>query len=817
MHIPLTEPTAPRYITINQETNQVHLMVPVVSGQEISTDNTCKATVALRDFFDGGALRELTAYKDALAFDIQLLEVGNPQRVGKEERLAQIEAYIGAVSAMRMSFGDAMTAFLGRPSNLYSTQLRPRAQDSQSRVVNPVFNVNRINNAAGIPQSRFYNAMHSTFPTTVVAATDPRTRLTTAVLNAIPASASFADIQRALGEQSLALFGLAIDFTQRTDGTPATKEVIDALMGFGADVTREDYIDALLGACALDVWETLPTPPFYSIPAATPVDERTERLSILTQFFLANLNVYCKARGISGKNFGVVLDASPDLSNGLASAVSTALTNGEDVERAICNFCNVNVDIFDLSRAINAEDLTSIRQTFERTYRTVTATNENPHMDDFMLLDTEARGKNDIFATHQGLIFTNFANIAPKSPHETYFANIRQEAATHPGIITSQNEPVITVDIEPEALVDKLSDVQWETLPKEVIDACCALPGFLFRQLLDDVAKGKQDEAETILQLPTDTQILLRTPGKFTDYSGRTFHCTAYEYAYWAKDTHMCRMLERHMDDETKTQLLDKINAVERSGLAYQQYGVPYQNPHYDMSFVLKKLSVDEFRQLQTMVGQNNTKIQQATTDNYQSIPFTATEYEQLKITIEPHQPWYITTFFYTSTVKAISDKLQFDFHSLITALETYVNNYDRWDFHKRERAWTSIGKAQRDVPAHIAHEYCRLDRSFYPEPLFNEETLPRVLTLNNYNGTNDKAWYPLTSPSSGPGFDFVITRRSLQLVSCDGRGLIESPPKWVFGKDLAAVRHLDEVRVADLTLSRANLSQVENQIGLGF
>jgi hypothetical protein len=55
--------------------------------------------------------------------------------LGKEVRLAQIEAYIEAVSAIRMSFGDAMTAFLGRPSNLYSIQLRPRAQDSQSRVV----------------------------------------------------------------------------------------------------------------------------------------------------------------------------------------------------------------------------------------------------------------------------------------------------------------------------------------------------------------------------------------------------------------------------------------------------------------------------------------------------------------------------------------------------------------------------------------------------------------------------------------------------------------------------------------------------------
>ena len=58
MRISLTEPTAPRYISINQETNQVHLMVPVFGGQEISTDNPFKATVALRDFFDGSALRE---------------------------------------------------------------------------------------------------------------------------------------------------------------------------------------------------------------------------------------------------------------------------------------------------------------------------------------------------------------------------------------------------------------------------------------------------------------------------------------------------------------------------------------------------------------------------------------------------------------------------------------------------------------------------------------------------------------------------------------------------------------------------------------
>ena len=161
--------------------------------------------------------------------------------------------------------------------------------------------------------------------------------------------------------------------------------------------------------------------------------------------------------------------------------------------------------------------------------------------------------------------------------------------------------------------MDKLGDVLWDGLPKEVADACRALPDFQLRQFTDDVAKGKQDEAEAILQASDDQQTLLTTPAKFTDYSGRMFNCTAYEYAWWAKDTHMRRMLESHMDDATKTQLLERVNAMELTGLVYRQYGVSYQNPHYDMSFVLRDLNLDEFLQLKTMVSQNIAKINSAT------------------------------------------------------------------------------------------------------------------------------------------------------------------------------------------------------------
>jgi hypothetical protein len=368
--------------------------------------------------------------------------------------------------------------------------------------------------------------------------------------------------------------------------------------------------------------------------------------------------------------------------------------------------------------------------------------------------------------------------------------------------------------------MDKLSDVQWERLPKEVVDACRALPAFKVRELLDDVAKGKQDEAQAILESSEDKQTLLRTPGKFTDYSGRTFQSTAYEYAYWAKDKHMMRMLERHMDDETKAFMLEKIDAMEQVGLSYQQHGITYQNAHYDMSFILKNLNADEFRQLQTIVGQGSAKIQQATIYNYKNISFTATEYEALKKTLDQHRPKGISSFFFSSPATALGEKLQFDFHSLITALDSYVTNFDKWNYHQQEEAWMKVGKAQRDVPAHVAHEYCRPDRSFNPLPSFTEEALPRTLTFYNYV-TNIKSWFPLTSFSSGLGFDFALMRPLRPHAGRHGAWgvrvgpALRAPRPTPERQDLEAVRHLDEVRIADLTQSRENLSRPASQLEL--
>ena len=814
MLIPLNELSNFRYIHINPATNRVHLLVPFIAGIDISTDNTCKSDVELRAFFEGGAFNELESYKSTLEFHLSLLEESDGHYRTKKERLDQINRYLEAVVSMRDSYKTIVTSFLSKSSNLYSIQLRPRVQDPMSRVVNPVFTINRENDSRGTPLSPLYNKMHEVFSGLVLRKPDPRTDLINYVLNRLPTNATFDDIKHTLKSQCTEQFKIDIDVESWIRPIPGKKGIkepvdkvhIDAFMGF-ENASPKDYIDALLGICAPNLWRMLPGSPFY-LGIYDNTAHQTESLSMMTQFYLGVLNVYCRAKGISDRNFGVILDGSSSLSQELVEIVAVALSRGEEVEPVMVAFFNRHKNEFKLSRELNVQDKDAIVQKFETTYRTVTATKENPHMDDFMFLDTEAQGEHDIFITNKGLICTDASNIIPTIPqNQGYFAEVRHEARLHRAIVTPQDEPVITIDIDPEALMDKLSDVQWERLPKEVVDACRALPAFKVREFLDDAAKGKQDEAHAILESSEDKQTLLRTPGKFTDYSGRTFHCTAYEYAYWAKDKHMMRMLERHMDDDTRAFMLEKVDMMEHSGLAYQQHGIAYQNAHYDMSFILKNLNADEFRQLKTIVGQGRAKIQQATIDNYKNISFTATEYEALKKTLEQHRPKGIFSFFYSSPATAISEKLTFDFHSLITALDIYVTNLNKWDYHQQEEAWMKVGQAQRDVPAHVAHEYCRPDRSFNPLPSFTEETLPRILTFYNYV-TNIKSWFPLSSSSSGLGFNFALAAAA---------GCRAAAFAWgeLAALDLAAVRHLDEVRIADLTQSRENLSRPASQLVL--
>ena len=257
----------------------------------------------------------------------------------------------------------------------------------------------------------------------------------------------------------------------------------------------------------------------------------------------------------------------------------------------------------------------------------------------------------------------------------------------------------------------------------------------LHAKFLECVAYGQQDKAEKLLSQvfqgqPARIQAALLHQGTLTTYAGETFNCSAYEYAFWAKDTHMCRMLERYMDAETKAQMLTRIDAIEANGLIYQQNSQEYHSSH-------------------------------------------------------------------------------FDFTPLKEAYQRYLAGYDAWlaanGWGAMKAAWLDVGKAQRNVPAHVAQEYCRPDRPFHPRPEFNEATLPRVFTFYDWTtgGRND-SWFPLTASNSGLGFDFSLIRAGGGGARRTLRGSAE---RGACDVDLVAVSRLDAVRTVDLTQSREHLN----------
>jgi hypothetical protein len=705
MIIPLTEPSASRYIYINPENNQVHLLVPLVGGQEISTDNTCKSTLAFDEFFDGAALRELNAYKAALEFDLQLLGNDNLDlSETKNQRLTQINTYISLISTpiRKRELNDIITGLKQVRSNLYSIQLRPSIQDPVSPVVNPVFNINRTIDATGTPLSALYNALYAAFPNVNIAPINPRKRLEDVVMAGLQKQPiEFNAIQQALTDQCQHLFGLTVDFTRDKDGAEVRQASMDALMGFTPTnpATTQDYIDALLGACALNVWESIPTSPFYNEQQ----DDQTEKLSILTQFFLAHVNVYCAEHDISHANFGVILDASSNLSNKVAEIIVTALGAGADVEERLCTFFNEHATEFGLTRHLSSEDTQAIKQRFLTNYATV---KDSAHFDDFMILNTAT--DTGIFVTHQGSICTDFSELVSPGAHAFFNAVRTDFEAPKSRFIPHQNEHIqASIHLEIDDLASRVTnDEQLKLFDLKTRHRLNTSPDFQSRLFLHYVAKGQQNDAERqleVTEVTPDAASLLLTEGRFTDYSGRTFECTAYEYAYWAKDKHMCRMLEKHMNEETKSAMLERIEAIERSGLTYEQQGQVKNSKHFDL---------------------------------------------MLDSLVEGEPP-----------IKG----------PLLQALQNFVDGHDAWadedDDDAIQAARMRIGLAQRDLPVHVINEYCRTDRSFSPIPEFNEDTLPRdTIYVNHGKG----ALFPLTpSATSGLGVDFTLCRGSF--VSCLG------------------------------------------------
>lgn len=521
------EPLIPNYIYVNPETNTVHLLPPMVRGNRIGMDNTCKSLRSMGEFFgfykyDGDdprhvakpALAELEKYKLALEHDIKL-DLIPFLTAQKRKRLEQIDLYIKALKAMKQnsySLSDLnhdhprypvwMLPLLSTKTNLFSMLLRPEIMDGYTRFENSViFSIGR-----GSYRSALSAAMHSEYASLIIKSAtissgqqNPRERLTQAVVQSQAGKVvNFRAIQNALTTQAKGLFNVDVDFrftvqvnstfapngtfiSQTTSKIPVTQTYIDELMGFDETATVKDYVDALLGSCAQELWDTL-TSSSFSIQND---QYAREKMSILTQFFLAELNIYCYANDLSTANFGKVIEKSLSLSGQIPKVVKAALASGKSVERALFDLINTHGQQFGLSAPLDDTAFNQVREDFESDYKTIS---KSPHFDEFVVLVD----KPGVFKTHQGAICIDFARLItlfPQKLDNAFFAQVREEELPH--TVPHKNE-----------FVNEISD---EVLFGLLIDSVAAGDILKASNWLLSVTENKQQVFERLDDSTTQT------------------------------------------------------------------------------------------------------------------------------------------------------------------------------------------------------------------------------------------------------------------------------------------------------------------------
>lgn len=499
MRILIKERMSTRYIYVNPINNFVHLFVPIYEGHEISTNNTCQRRVAYETFFDKyAAIIELRKYKQVLEFELQYMEDGHPLKIAKQERLIQINTYLKALCEIGDLYSLALSELKKSSSNLYGIMLKPEKIDRCTGVTNPVFSVNRCS------ESILCNALQEILSSATVAMPGPKTRLMEAALAALPSEqyqtskASFDVALRVLTEQCQRLFGPVINFTKDKDGNLVNQESIDKIMRFSKSsifiVPPEIYIEKLLDSCAGSPLYDLITSPF-EIELGS---DNTVKLSILTQFFLAHVNVYCVANKMTGANFGAILDASSDLSQMIAYVVSDALTRGVSVEDSLVTFINGHSNDFGLSQLLSEIDIGTIKQKFERTYKTVSAS-DSMTMDEFTVLYPK-NNPSDKFLSYQGSICTQFYFfIRPTHSafNKHYFQDIRSDFEKLSTDIPNNEAIENEVEVDIEELVANLSDLEKiNNFPDEIKRECIKSKAYQIR-----IAELKDKEEEPFLRV----------------------------------------------------------------------------------------------------------------------------------------------------------------------------------------------------------------------------------------------------------------------------------------------------------------------------
>lgn len=490
MLIQFQEPENCRYIHVKD--GIMHLFIPLVGGGRIGTDNTCKSTLSLKEFFgknaghQKSALDELENYRTALINDIDNIQKNLPDRKnileGKKDRLIQVERYIRAFKAMAESkeiiklsntyphYPESIITLLnpqkkGRKCNLYSMLLNPGKLDPATRFNYPIFSVNRQFD------THLYNSLNKKFANINFAASKTPGQATTSfrqkcineVITLLGGEETKFDF-----EQSLAIltsttkkyYKQDVDFTIDSSAKKISREYLEDITA-DSNMSLRGYLETWFSCAANRLMD--PTPPF-ALLASKDAKVARQELNIMVQFFLAEVNIFARSQALTTYNFGQVLEGIPQtqlanahqmqsyenkstqLRKALCERIVQKVEGGERVDHEIINFINDHAQDFGLNKTINPEERDLICSDFQQDWSSI---EESPHFDEFIILDN----RSGQFVNHQGAIAVDFVDVFEKNLgyHQTkitpedklFFKAVSQSSEKLTGEVNSLNDSIV--------------------------------------------------------------------------------------------------------------------------------------------------------------------------------------------------------------------------------------------------------------------------------------------------------------------------------------------------------------------------------------
>ena len=435
------------YIYIDSE-NRVHLLVPVVAGDSIGIDNTCQAAKELQTFFYGGeksALSVLIKYAQKLELELSSLDQQSAPAFlisQKQDRWDQIQRYIAMLKLLGTDLGinngrsyptlpHAVHSLLAKKTNCLTVFLCPKEHDFFLRTSSPTFSLIRQDRNVfwDTHEHDNYTGFGPKLRHCIQEKLDDIAEPTSSssnkenIINAIVSdfqgqtNITLKQLQEYTAGYIQQEYNKTVDLKISQYPSPVTGSyVIDDLylnemgMPYSEDEIEESLSNILGFALQSDFFDSINNTKLIELGAANDID-RINKVSIAIQFFLAHINLYCKAKNLSSIDFGSVLEKKR---TEIAECIASSLFSKDvKVEDELFNIIDRYKKEFGLSESLSLEEKKHIKAEFSLNYSII---KDSPHFDEFMFFREDVPGD---FFNHRNRIsihFIDFINHSPSIP-----------------------------------------------------------------------------------------------------------------------------------------------------------------------------------------------------------------------------------------------------------------------------------------------------------------------------------------------------------------------------------------------------------------